>query len=257
MSPERRRAFTMVELVVVTAIGAFIALIAGLALKNAARIFTNTSGRDAAMRHLLKARQVIENDLILARLSGAATAIQPAPATRGGGADGDAINFLSAVNVTSQRVETLADGSGNPYYFQNILYYPTTPTNHNALFSISCAGGNEDGGYDFQCPHKILLRRVEDQNPAFNPSDPSTQDVLLSPLLPFLTQPTNFPKTAAINTVAINLLTFRVQRQGGELLVDLRAVALADARANTNMGTVSYRNSPYTLEHRFSVFPKN
>lgn len=244
------------ELVVAVALGAFIAVIAGVSLRNASKIFTNVSGRDAAIRNLLKARRILENELILINLASNRCRIQTAPASLGGDPDGDVVNFLSAVNATTGETELLTDGSGSPYYFQNVYFYLSVPTNHDALFGTTCIGGSE--GYDFNCPHKVLLRGVQDQNPVFDPSDSSSQDALLSPLAASLTRPTGFPKTMALDTVAANLLHFRVRRSGtAELIIDLSAVSLVDAGSKIGIGNNSFRTGPYTIHHQFSIFPKN
>ncbi|MBT9582950.1 hypothetical protein IV102_06345 [bacterium] len=255
----RRAAFSLLEVIVVTALGAFLAIITGVSLRNASKIFTSVSGRDSAQRNVLKARRHLENDLILASLGTGRFAIEQAPASLGGGggADGDAVNFLSAVNATTQEVAILDDGSGSPYYFMNVYYYITVPLNHDALFGITCTGGSEAGGYDFNCPHKVLLRGTSDQNPAYDVTNSSSQDILINPLSALLTRPTGFPKAANLFTVAANLLSFRVTRQNQELIVDLKAVAIQDARTRASIGTTSFRTSGYTITQRFSIFPKN
>ncbi len=244
----------MLEMIVALALGSLILVATGAALGNVTKIFRNTSGRDQALRDLAKAHRSLELDLRLATSN--ALSIVQAPASLGGGADGDAINYLSAVNTTDGNQAILQDGSGNPYHFLNCIYYLTTPTDHDTLFSNTCVGGNE-GGYDYQCPHKILLRVIEDENPAYDPTDQTTQDTLLPSLATFLVRPTGFPNSMTRRTVAINLLTFQVRRVNRELVVDLWAVSLADARRKLAIGTTSLRNSPYTVKHQFSVFPKN
>ena len=248
-----RRGISLLEMLIVLAMGSLITLMTALTLSNSIKIFNNTSGRDSAMRELNKARRALELDLNQASED---FSIVQTPASLGGGADGDAINYLSAVNVTDGTIATLPDGSGNPYFFQNIFYYITVPANHDALFGVSCVGGNE-GGYDYNCPHKILIRAVEEQNPTYDPSDDTTVETLLSSLSTFLVRPTGFPNTLARDTVAINLLTFQMVQVGQEIRVDLRAVSLADARRKVSIGTTSFRDTGYTLQYRFSVFPRN
>jgi len=174
------------------------------------------------------------------------------------GADGDVLNFISAVNSTTGQIHVLTDGSGQPYYFKNILYYASVPTNHDSLFGQSYAGG-DDGGYDYHCPHKVLMRAEEDQNPAFDATDLSTQDTVLTLPGAWLARPTGFPKSPGRRTVATGLLSFRVQSLSGgnELQLDLQALAIPEARKKFAVGAVSARQSPYTVTQTFSVFPKN
>ena len=250
----RRRAFSLLELCVMLALGSFITIMTVVALRNSTRVWTNTSSRDTAMRDLARARRALQTDLTEVPLAPGRMIISQVPPSLGGGADGDCIQYLSASNSTTGEMTVLTDGSSNPYFFENIYYYAVVPSNHDALFGGPCTGGNE-GGYDYNCPHKVLLRGVANENPAFDPSNATTQDKLLSPLT--LSRPTGLPKGMALNTVAINLLTFQVQRQGAELLVDLRAVALADAKSRKGVGTTSFRSGGYTVTQRFSIFPKN
>ena len=250
----RKRGFSLVELMAALAIGGLILVMTGVALNDVAKIFRNTSGRDEALRDLLRARRSLEPDLRQASLN--QLAITTSPATRGGGADGDAIDTLSAVNATTGQQASVTDGSGNPYFFQNVIYYVTTPTNHDALFSSNCVGGNV-GGYDYNCPHKILVRLVTDENPAYDPSDNTTQDTLMPGLAALLVKPTGFPKSVNFYTVAINLLTFRVRRVNSELIVDLMSVSIPDARRKVALGSTNMLNSPFTVAHQFSVYPRN
>jgi hypothetical protein len=256
-----RRGFSVLELAVTIALGIFIALITSAALRNAVTVFTNASGRDAATRDLMRARRALENELILASLEvGRFQIAQANESYVGKGADGDAVNFLSAVNATNGEVETLADGSFNPYYFQNVCFFPSIPTNHSTLYGSTCAGFRE-AGYEVGCPHKVLLRSVQNTNPDFTPTDPTTQDTLLTftpPYTGFMARPTGFPRTSTLHTLAANILTFRAQRIGGEIQIDLRAVSLQDARTKVpGFGAVSLAAGGYTIINRFSVFPKN
>mgnify|MGYP003584879972 CR=1 FL=1 len=242
----RKRGASLLEAMLVLALGSFFSLITVAALNNTLKVYNNTAGRDTALRELNKARRMLERDLNQA--SSAHLAIAPSPASLGGGADGDSLNFLSAVNATSGEIAVLQDGSGNPYFFQNLIYYLTVPTTHT-----SCLGANE-GGYDYNCPHKILIRALENENPAY---DFTTMDELISPLTPLLTRPAGYPNTLARDTVAINLLSFRVAQVGDALEVDLRAVSLADAQRRLAIGHTSLRTSSYTLQYRFSAYPRN
>jgi prepilin-type N-terminal cleavage/methylation domain-containing protein len=252
----RKRAFTLIETLVSVALGGMILVITGATLLNVTRIFRNTSGRDTALRDLAKARQALQKDLPQAAFAHGGNPhlqIVPTPASLGGGADGDAVHFLSAVNGTT--VESLNDGSGSPYFFENVIYYLSVPTNHDTLYGQSCTGGNESG-YDYNCPHKCLIRVRVDENPLFDHNSAS-QDLLVTPLLPQVTRPTGFPKAPDRYVVAVNLLTFRVTQNLGELVVDLRAVSLPDAKKKVAVGQTSLSQSPFTLQHTFSIFPRN
>lgn len=76
-------------------------------------------------------------------------------------------------------------------------------------------------------------------------------------LASLLVKPSGFPKSATMNTVAINLLTFRARRQNSELIIDLQAVSIPDAQRKVALGATSMLNSPFTVAHQFSVYPRN
>jgi hypothetical protein len=242
----RRRALGLVEALLVLGLGTFFAVITASALSNVLKVYNNTSGRDSALRELNRARGALERDLSLA--SKDQMSIGRAPGSLGGGADGDYFQTLSAVNASTGEVAVLEDGSGNPYLFQNLVYYATVSAAHN-----SCFGGNE-GGYDYNCPHKVLVRVLQDQNPTY---DWRTLDELIVPVGPLLTRPAGQPNQLARSLVAKNLLTFQVVRWGDELRVDLRAVSLSDAGRKLALGSTSLRDTGYTLNYRFSAYPRN
>lgn len=252
----KRRGFTLLELAIVSVLALLVGAVTALTLRFSARIWSQTTGRDAAERELATAERMLRNDLIQASTQSGNLAISNSPASLGGGADGSAIDYLSAVNPTTRDLATLQDGSGTPYYFTNLFYYITVPRNHQDLYGLTCTGGNQ-GGYDYNCPHKILVRGVEDQNPAYNPLDTTTQDTLLPSFSALLTRPNGFPHSPTRATAAARLLTFQVVQAGAELQIVLKAVSLQDAQSQTAMGTTSYKDGPYTLEHRFSVYPRN
>jgi hypothetical protein len=254
MSP--RRAVSMLELVIVVALGSLIVIATALALKNAVKVWVNTSGRDLALREIFKAQAALQRDLATASAQPNHLQIINSPASLGGGADGHCLHWLSAVNGTTSEFHTLNDGSGQPYFFRNIFYYVTVPTDYSTLFSSTCVGGNE-GGFDYNCPFKILVRGEEDQNPTFNPSHSGSQDVLLPGIAALLVRPTGFPRTTARKTVAINLLSLQATRNNKEISIDLRAVSIPDARRRSALGTTSYREGGFTVRSRFSVFLRN
>ncbi|MBT9584439.1 prepilin-type N-terminal cleavage/methylation domain-containing protein [bacterium] len=254
---QTRQGFTVAEVMIAMAVGSMILLLSTVAILGASRVFATTSGRDQAIRDLNKARQNLEQNLIQLSRSGSQI-YKPAAGSLNTGSDGDVLNFVSAVNATTGQIHVLTDGSGQPYYFKNVLYYASVPTDHDTLYGQACVGGN-DGGYDHHCPHKVLMRAEEDQNAAFDPTDASTQDTVLALPGAFLGRPTGFPKQPARRVVSVGLLSFRVQSLSGgnELLLTLQALGIPEARKKFAVGAVSARQSPYAVTHSFSVFPKN
>ena len=252
----RRRGLSLLELTLVLSLGVFIVVATGLSLRNAVKVWINTSGRDLALREIFKAQAALSRDLVTASSAPQRFQIVNCPASLGGGADGQALHWVSPVNSTSGEMVTLNDGSRSPYFFRNIFYYVSVPTDYANLFAATCSGGNE-GGFDYNCPFKILIRGEEDENPAFDPSNPSSQDQLIPALTPLLVRPTGFPRSTQRKTIAINLLSLQATQIGNEIAIHLWAVSIQDARSRTALGTTSYRQGGYTVQTRFSVFRKN
>lgn len=257
MSPERRTrpGYSLLELIVTVSLFGLLSALGFLILRNSGKVFATASGRDRATAQLIKAEQALRRDLEMARPGVASIAITAAPASLGGGADSDAVCFLSPQDPVTGETQTHLDGS--PFWMRNILYYATVPTDYASSLGTTMTGGNI-GGYDYSCPAKQMVRVEIDQNLGNNPSVDTTEDVLVTALAPFLTRPTGVFRAAARKTVATNLLMFRCQQLGPELRIDLRAASIDDARRNRGFGsTVSYENGKYTIQHSLSIFPKN
>lgn len=253
MNPERGH--TLLELVIALTLFGVITIVSFLALRQSAGVFTSTSSRDQAVQRLVKARQWLQSDLELVHLDPTTFSTQMVPPSIGGGADSDAVIFLSATEPGTGEFQLKPDGS--PYWTRNILYYGIVPGNYAETTGYTYAGGN-DGGYECSCPAKQLVRVVIDQNPGNDPSNTATEDVLVAPLGPQLTRPPNYFRSADRKTVVANLLTFRCQQVGRLLDVDLRAVAIADAsRRQGFRSSLSYATSRFTIGHHFLVLPKN
>ena len=246
--------FTIAELLVSIGIFGLVMAICVVALSQANLIFLNSTGRDSALHELAKAHAALVADLELTRASAATFQQVPVPPSQGAGYDGDSINFLTPVYSTTSQAAYGADGSA--FWMRNINYYLIVPQNHNSLFSWTCAGAADIYGYDDACPHKILVRQVTDQNSS-TPAIPSSVQSLLAPFGPF-PRPTGFPRGATLNTVAINLLTFRcTQPTQGQIKIDLRALSFNDAYKSISIGSTPLTPTTYVFEQTFSVFPQN
>ncbi|MEW6279282.1 MAG: hypothetical protein AB1758_11705 [Candidatus Eremiobacterota bacterium] len=166
------------------------------------------------------------------------------------------------MDPVSGAVMRLDDGS--PFWQRNILYYLVVPVGD------TCAGGVGPNGYDDRCPHKLLIRKEIDLAPATVPTDPTTIETLAPTLAPFLTRPTGF-SVAGLNEAGVNevkiaaahLLSFSSvsapppENLATEIAVDLRAVAVDEARREVALGSVPLSTSPFTLQSPFSAFLKN
>ena len=191
----------------------------------------------------------------MVRTNASALRIGPVPASLGGGADSDAVLFLSAIDPTTQQAQTKMDGS--PFWMRNILYYGVIPLDYSKSIEQTMTGSNLNG-YEMSCPTKQLVRLEVDQNPGNNPNDATSEDTLVSNFVPLLTRPSAGSSSATRKTVASNLLTFRCRQFGPELRIDLRAVLIEEARKNKGFGpTILYDQGRYTVQHTFSVFGRN
>lgn len=230
-----------------------ISLISFFALQQTGHIWRRSLSRDNAVSELLKAHQALEADLVVTRADDDFLAIRTVPASLGGGADSDAIEFLTPLNLTTPTADTklTQEINGAAYMICNVIFYAVVPMGHT-----TCVGGSV-GGYDYNCPHKIFLRRVIDQNPLNDPMLPDSDDVLVKPWVGLLVRPTGYPHTPDFRTIAINLLSFRCNLDGPQLHCNLKAVALDEAQREVGIGTTSLATGRFTVEHSFSIFPKN
>ena len=257
MSPDFRsgRGYSLLELVVTVSLFGLLSALGFLILRNSGKVFATASGRDRAIAQLIKAEQAIRRDLEMARPGVTSLIITPAPASLGGGADSDALGFLSPQDPATGQTQTHLDGS--PFWMRNIVYYLTVATDYSSGLGTTMTGGNV-GGYDYSCPVKQMVRVEIDQNPGNDPNVDTTEDTLVTALAPFLTRPTGVFRSATRKTVANQLLMFRCQQFGAEIRLDLFAVSLDDSRRDKGFGsTVSYQSGKYTIQHSLSVYPKN
>lgn len=258
------RGFSLLELSVAAAVFSVLLLVVLALFNQSIYVWRVTSSADGANRELRKVRAALERDLALTSPTEIARA--QVPGHLGGGAsDGEALWFLSPIDPATG--EIVLDEDGLPVWQRNILYYLVVPGDHAGTFGSTCAGGAAANGYDDRCPHKILIRRVIDAGTATIPTDPTTREALIAPgaIGPYLVQPTGFDISALPDTriVANNLLCFETvsapppNNQAREVLVDVRAVGVEEARRETSVGTAPLYNSRFTEQHPFSVFPKN
>lgn len=248
----RRRGLNLLEMMLVAGLFGMLSVLSFLIFRNSSKIFASTSGRDRANAQLIRAGQFLRRDLEMARATPQTLAITTVPASLGGGADSDAVAFVSPLDPASGQAQTHADGK--PFGMRNILYYGVVPTDYSRLIDQTITGGNV-GGYELNCPVKQLVRVEIDQNPGNDPNNDTTEDQLVTPLTPYLTRPTGTFKSATRKTVANSLLSFRCQQVGTELRIDLRAVSIDEARRAQGFGASnSYASGRYTLQQTFSVF---
>lgn len=272
-----KRGFTIIEMFIALTIFSGIMVITTMLLRQSVWIWTSGDSRESAGLVLRKARAALQRDLAQADL-GVGPAGEPhwgettVSSSMGGG---DAIWFLSAVGANG---EFAREEDGFPFWQRNIIYYMAKPQNHDSLYKQSCSAGTNPQGDDV-CPHKMLIRLVVDNPPVTDPLPPPGAPPIPG-LLPeelvdtadignYLVAPTGLdvsainalPGVEQVQIVTTGMLWFKVDlppdlpTEGRQL--DMRAVAIAEARKEANVGVDSLINHPTTLENLYSIYPKN
>lgn len=261
----RRRGFTILELVVSLGIFGIIGLIFAVSLSGAADAWRNVSGSSDSQISLTKARNQLVRDLETTSFE---TVNVATGLTSLGFQDGTLIWFLSAEDpVTGEFMRT---STGTPFWQRNVLYYTAVPTNHGALFGLVCSGGGDANGFEVQCPHKVLVRKVVDGGGVTDPTDESTIELPLTPAeaVTYLSRPSGFDTTGMMGEPGItevtlpstNLLSMQVQlapdlEWPNEVRVNLSSVALLNAQREVAIGKTPLNESRFTTNVELQVFP--
>ncbi len=163
MSPDRRGGFSVLELLIAMALFTMLGLLGSMMLSQGALSWRRVSGEHSASLQLARAQRFLKLDLL--QSSGSEMAQSVVPASLASSGDGHALWFLSAIDPVTQQAARKPDGT--PLWLQNILYYLVVPSTHS-----DCAGGAGPGGLDDRCPHKVLVRKVIDQAPPGDLTNP-------------------------------------------------------------------------------------
>jgi hypothetical protein len=224
-----------------------LSLISMLSLRTAGKVWQRASARDLALRELLKAQVSLERDLVNGARGLAQSDYRPIYSGSASAYSCDAIALILP-SPEQQQLEMSAQGSA--IADRMVTYYLTVPSSSNPNFVADA------DGYDDHCAEKWLVRCEEAAPPA------PTQGLL--PALPggwlpgsVIQQPTGFWKDPARRVVAVQLLQLRVHRGPPFWEISLSAVALADARRQMAVGSVSLQGSRFTLVQRVAVQVRN
>lgn len=246
------RGTTVLELMIGLSLFSIILVTTTLILNQTIGVWRSSDSKEGAALRLRQSAVALERDVTLAS-SANMDQTTVAPSLSGGGFDGDAFWFLSAVDPATNLLVRNEDGA--PVWQRNILYYLVVPSNHT-----SCKGVLGPNGYDEGCSHKMLLRQVIDN------SNGGVQE-LLADVTAYLGRPNGVdttgvggPGTEQVSVVSTNLLWFRVLPAPtgleGARLFDLRAVALDIAQRNST-GNDAYAVGPNTLSSLLTVRGQN
>lgn len=245
----RPKGFTVVELLVAMTLFSILSALLWDTMQGTSEVWRRSSGRDGALREMLKARSYLTRDLANAsRQTGqyATGTTGPSLAT---GKDGDALTFLSCENGTTPWNVT---ETGSAVMTAEITYGLFVPQNVNSKYSYTFNGVADADGYEQGCPFKWLLRR---QDPvAAAPPDPT---IPANWTTTFLNRPSVTVPGAGQQIVATQLLGFRVLASGPVWQIELKAVAVEDAAHTIGIGPTALGNSTYTLVQQFTIAGHN
>ena len=235
----RRRAFSVLEVLIVCLIFSMLGGMLWVALRNVSDLWRKSDSKDDAVRELIKARTSLTRDLRNSSGSLAATArVGP---NSGTGYDGDALTFLSSDRGASAPEWNLA-GDGKAMLPTQVTYYLVIPN----VPQEASAGPPDSNGYEQQNPYKWLIRRVD-----------SSAGTLNTAWNTWLTRPTGPNLGPSIQVISNKLLGLRVLHSAPMWTLELSAVALKDARHSTALGSTPLQSGAYTLIDRFTVRAQN
>jgi prepilin-type N-terminal cleavage/methylation domain-containing protein len=255
--------FSLPELLVTMGLFAVLSMFSFVLMNRNAELWRDTSSDHAMQLEMNRASRSLESDLSTA--SRGSIRVAKVAGSFSGGADGDAVWFLSAENKALG--EFARDTEGRPIWQRNILYYLIVPKQHDALYGAGCSTSPRTGN-DSYCPHKVLIRKVIDSPPIADQAsaDPTLiAQSLLTEIEPYLSRPegldtsamTEEPGVESARIIGTSLLYFEVVPEGREVTIDLRAVPLEGLGRKTRVGSVSLLESPSTRQFLKSFFPKN
>lgn len=261
----KRRGVTLLEMMIALSLFSVIGLLLAFAFKQAGQIYGSVSGSTDTRTVLAKAQAALARDLERTSFSSVNVATGP---TSLGPFDGDVVWFLSAIDPVTDMYLRKSDGT--PFWQRNILYYSVVPNNHAGLFGFNCSGGADVAGYEVQCPHKILIRKVIDSGAVTIPTDESTEEEALLPaqVAGYLSRPNGYdtsgfsePGLEQVSLPAANLLSFRARLAPNpewprEVLLNLDAVAIKTAQRELRIGSVALDETRFTSRLSLSHFPK-
>lgn len=259
------RAIVLSEMLIALAFFGVLSVVLFMAANQTAQVWSKVSSEQSAQFQLGRASAALQREASMVSLG--SSSVTPVPSLHHAGAnDGDAFWFLSPKQ--SGEGAALVKADGRPFWQCNVLYYLVTPDQAQQLSTDSLIGGVDADGYEDRCPYKVLVRKVIDQGPPTDPTDQNSEEPLLLDVTPYLTRPVRYdvssmlsePGVLSAKVVATEMLSFRVRQSqnfGSELLFDLRAVAINDARKQSGYGQTSLSSGPFTLQNQVSLAANN
>ena len=234
-------------------IGAFsvLALLTFYCLRQVTLMQLRNSGREEALRNLLRASEVLQRDLVNSAPGPEQFAFQAVNL-------GTSVHSSDAVAVLvdpqDQNGLTLDSGGGSVHTLA-VTYYLAIPPNVDSLAGTPQVMGADGQGYEDQCPFKWLVRKQEPA-PLLAPPAVGTG---LPPnwILNHLEQPTSLWREPQRQVVSAEMLQFRILHGPPQWDIELRAAARDEARKNLALGQTPLSPTRFCLRQRITVITRN
>lgn len=252
----RQRGLSLPELLLVLALFSVVSLLLFSLLNDGFRRWRTANARFDVQNRLMKSMNWLRQDLEKA----SATQIGHKRVSNGAG-HGDALWFLSAEDpsVADPQLRFVRDSStGAPRWQRQILYYLARPTNYAACSGGILAAVDPDPRNDYFAPHKFLLRKVINTS-----ADPETRSTA-GGIDAFVTFPVDYnlstlaseTSVEACRLIADRMLSFEVSLLDRTIELDLRAVYLQPAEKELAVGSVSLKDTKFTVHQKLRVVLK-
>ncbi|MCA9780284.1 MAG: prepilin-type N-terminal cleavage/methylation domain-containing protein [Candidatus Eremiobacteraeota bacterium] len=242
----RRSGFSIPELLIVSFIFSIFMVASYFILTQGLAVWGKTESSQNSSFQLQKVRSALHRDLL------AASHVELE-------ASGSELWFLTSLTPDGEQAQF---DDGRPFWQRNVLYYLTTPLDHDKIFKMNC------GSDPTRCSHKILVRKVLDTGAVTNPAGlASTQEALMSdkivnayalPTVDLYPAPEN-ETVNQVDVIAVGLLSlsFVVDPKGvsrGEVEITVKGFDQTKTNEKINVGKDDLHKSQMTEELKFSVF---
>lgn len=264
MKMTSRRGFTISEVLTTCALYSIILIVLGIAVTSGEKLFRRVSAKYDTESQLQRALPRLQEEIRATSLSTVEVNSNP-----------PAIWFLTNYGPPSAGAPEAPDTfipqmqmDGSPRWQRHIVYYLCQPNQHDQIANQSCGGYTGDD--DTICPHKVLIRaEITFENP--DPTDaaqveqPHSLATWLAPVsrssgynVSGLRGTTiNAAQVKRIDVLGRNLLSFRANKVGNRVQIELKAVALGQAQREIKVGQVDLATSRFTTQYQFLVTPQD
>lgn len=267
-SGRRSLGATLIEMGVSLGIFSLLSLLLAVSFAKSHQLWQRTSGGSTAQHTLRNLRNKLSRDL--SKTSFASVGTSPSLSSLGP-VDGSALWFLSPVNQNTG--EYVRASNGTPFWQHHILYYAVVPADHNNFVGTTCTGGADADGFEIQCPHKVIVRKVIDIGDLANPADEGTLEIPFAETDPpvdvskYLTRPRGLDTSSMLledgvieaAVVSTGILSFNAEmghnaNQPREIKIETASVSIPSAQKVLRIGQAPLKDTVHEsrvtiLEH--------